>query len=125
MRKLVVLLSICIGLSSCSKDEDINIDALTGEWFVTPSSGVIEDSSMSYNFINDSVCVIRINHAMGGGDTTYNRTYKLSFKKDLVTLFDENNIYTEQYKIKSLSQKKMIWVNDSPRDGNSDKVLYK
>jgi len=125
MRNLVILCFISLGLSSCSKVDDININDLKGEWFVTPAKGVVEDSWQSYTFKNDTLCVIRISHAMNGGDTTYNRTYKLSYNKDLITLYNEKNIYTEQYKIISLSNKNMNWVNGSPLDGNTDKNLYK
>ena len=42
-----------------------------------------------------------------------------------IKLYKKKNIYTEQYKIISLSNKNMNWVNGSPLDGNTDKNLYK
>jgi len=125
MRKLVVLCGICLVFLSCSKDEDININELKGEWYVSPAKDVVQDSWQSYTFKNDTLCVIKIGHALGGKDTTYNRTYKLSNNNDLITLFNEEKNYTEQYKITSLSKGTMNWVNGSPGDGNTDKILKK
>lgn len=125
MRHLLIIFSLCILFTSCSKEKDININYLKGQWYVSPNKGVVEDSWMSYTFVNDTLCTIRVSHAVGGTDTSYNRTYKLSVNNDLITLYNEQKRYTEQYKIVKLTKDKMSWINGSPNDGNSDKELYK
>ena len=52
----------------------------------------------------------------------FNWTYVLSHDKTLITMYDETDIYTEQYEIVKLDKREMKWVNASPGDGNDEKV---
>ncbi len=128
MKKIYQLLACCtlaVSIISCSKEEKIKIDQLEGEWLVYSGKLVEDDSRVSYTFKDDSLCIIQTKHAISSGDTILNRTYQLSNDKKLITLFNENKIYTEQYKILKLTTTEMEWINASPKDGNTDKKLTK
>lgn len=124
--KAAILFSITIYFASCSKDDDINIDHLTGFW------NVVEDDPQtpvqgptSYNFNPDKTCTVYVQRSSPQKDTTMSRTYVLSIDNTLVTLYDEKGRYTEQYRIVKLTDHEMQWKNGSPGDGNHDKSLIK
>ncbi|MVZ63125.1 hypothetical protein [Sphingobacterium humi] len=117
---------IALILTSCKKDEKIAIDNLIGKWTVAnddPRMAV--DGSITYRFNSDMTCVKNIYDALSNKETSIHRTYVLSHDKTLVTLYDENKIYTEQYRIIKLNTKEMKWENASPNDGNEDKRLVR
>lgn len=66
-----------------------------------------------------------IYNALSNSDTTINWTYLISNDKNLITMYGEDKVYTEQYTITKLTNKEMKWVNASPGDGNSDKRLVR
>ncbi|MCT1526209.1 hypothetical protein [Sphingobacterium hotanense] len=49
----------------------------------------------------------------------------MSNDKTLITMYGEDNIYTEQYRITKLTDKEMKWVNASSGDGNRDRKLVR
>jgi hypothetical protein len=126
MRILLIVCCLSVTLFSCKKEKQdvVNLNELQGEWTVAPTKGVMEDSQISYTFQEDSLCVIDVYHALSK-DTSYQRTYTVSQINNIITLYNENNVYTEQYRIKRLSNNRMHWENASSGDGNTDKVLFK
>lgn len=117
---------IVLALSSCKKEERIAIDNLIGKWTVANDDPRIAvDGSVTYKFNSDMTCIKNIYNALSNKDTSIHRTYVLSNDKTLVTLYDENKIYTEQYLIKKLNGKEMKWENASPKDGNENKRLIR
>lgn len=113
-------------LASCKKEEKIAIENLIGKWTVANDDPRIAvDGSVTYKFSSDMTCIKKIYDALSNRDTSIHRTYVLSYDKTLVTLYDENKIYTEQYLIKKLNAKEMKWENASPKDGNEDKRLVR
>ena len=117
---------IALVLASCKKDDKIAIDNLIGKWTVAnddPRMAV--DGSVTYRFNSDMTCTKNIYDALSNKDTSIHRTYVLSHDKTLVTLYNENKIYTEQYRIIKLNTKEMKWENASPKDGNEDKRLVR
>ncbi len=126
--QLSVLLLFCIifSLISCDKDDEIDINQLTGKWYVYNDDPNLEvDSGVTYTFNTDKTCLIHSNSFLSDWDTIVNRTYAISYDNTLVTLYNEENRYTEQYNIRKLTSSEMIWENASPGDGNSDKKLRK
>lgn len=117
---------IVLALSSCKKEERIAIDNLIGKWTVANDDPRIAvDGSVTYKFNSDMTCIKNIYNALSNKDTAIHRTYVLSHDKTLVTLYDENKIYNEQYLIKKLNGKEMKWENASPKDGNENKRLIR
>lgn len=124
--KILLPAIIALILTSCKKDDKIAIDNLIGKWTVAnddPRMAV--DGSITYRFNSDMTCIKNIYDALSNKDTSIRRTYILSHDKTLVTLYDENKIYTEQYRIIKLNTKEMKWENASPKDGNEDKRLIR
>ncbi len=123
----ILLLSIVVlGLISCDKDDEIDINQLIGEWYVYNDDPNLEvDSGVTYTFNTDKTCLIHSSSFLSDWDTIVNRTYAISYDNTLVTLYNEENRYTEQYNIRKLTSSEMIWENASPGDGNSDKKLRK
>lgn len=113
-------------LSSCKKDEKIAIDNLNGKWSVTNDEpNLAVDGSITYTFNPDKTCVKNIYDALMNSNTSLHRIYVVSNDNTLVTLYDEDKIYTEQYRITKLTSKEMKWENASPGDGNTDKRLIR
>jgi len=121
----ILLLSIVIfSFISCEKDDEININQLVGKWYIyydDPNLSV--DGSVTYTFNSDKTCFIHSSDFLSNRDTTINRTYVVGSENTLVTLFDEEGKYTEQYHIRKLTSKEMVWENASASDGNSNKKL--
>ncbi|WP_293955964.1 MULTISPECIES: hypothetical protein [unclassified Sphingobacterium] len=124
--KVLIPAIVVLVLNSCKKDEKIAIDNLIGKWTVANDNPTfVYDGFVTYKFNSDMTCVKNIYNALEHRDTAIYRTYVLSNDKTLVTLYDKNKIYTEQYRIKKLNSKEMIWENASPKDGNADKRLVR
>ncbi|HAE66085.1 hypothetical protein [Sphingobacterium multivorum] len=124
--KVLIPAIIVLVLTSCKKDEKIAIDNFIGKWTVANDNPTfVYDGYITYKFNSDMTCVKNIYNALEHRDTSIYRTYVLSNDKTLVTLYDKNKIYTEQYRIKKLNSKEMIWENASPKDGNADKRLVR
>jgi len=123
----ILLLSIVIfSLISCEKDDEIDINQLVGKWYIyNDDSNLSVDGSVTYTFNSDKTCLIHSSDFLSNKDTIVNRTYVISYDNTLVTLYNEENRYTEQYNITKLTSKEMIWENASPNDGNSNKKLRK
>lgn len=83
------------------------------------------DGSVTYIFNPDRTCLKKIYDALSNQDTTINWTYVMSNDKTLITMYGEDNIYTEQYRITKLTDKEMKWVNASSGDGNRDRKLVR
>ncbi len=112
--------------TACSKDEKIDINQLIGSWNVINDDPLFAmDGSITYTFNTDKTCSVYSYNALSNTDTTVYRTYIISVNNDLITLFDDENRYTEQYNILKLTSSEMQWTNASPGDGNTDKKLKK
>lgn len=112
--------------TSCDKDDKINISQLTGEWCVANDDPRLAvDGLVNYTFNIDKSCSIYSYDMLSDRDTIVYRTYVISVNNDLITLFNEDGTYTEQYHIRKLTSKEMKWENASPKDGNSDKKLIR
>ncbi len=125
-KQLAILLSsiVIFSLISCEKDNEIDINQLVGKWYIyNDDPNLSVDGSVTYTFNSDKTCLIHISDFLSGGDTIVNRTYIISYDNTLVTLFNEEGRSTEQYYIRKLTSREMIWENLSPGDGNSDKNL--
>jgi len=113
-------------LISCKKDDGIAINQLVGKWSVyNDDPNLSVDGSVTYLFNADKTCFIHSTDFLSGHDTIISRTYVIGSENTLVTLFNKDGKYTEQYTIRKLTSKEMIWENASPTDGNSDKKLRK
>ncbi|MHC8950010.1 hypothetical protein [Sphingobacterium hungaricum] len=95
---------------SCKKDETISIDNLSGEWNVIADANVVMDGSITYTFEKDGTCLKRIYNALSNKDSLV-RDIKvvLSYDNTLITLYNGNNHYTEQYRITKLTGAEMNW----------------
>lgn len=123
---VLLLLFITFGFTACEKDEKIDISLLEGAWSVANDDPhLIIDGMVVYNFDTGNKCSIVLSDALSGRDTTINRTYLLSFDNTVITLLNEEERYTEQYRILKLTPQEMKWENASPDDGNSNKRLVK
>ncbi len=123
---IILLFGIIFSLMSCEKADDININQLVGKWYIyNDDPNLSVDGSVTYTFNADGTCSIHNSDFLSGRDTIIGRTYIVGAENTLVTLFNEDGRYTEQYNIRKLTSKEMIWENASPKDGNSDKKLRK
>jgi len=124
--QLGILFLFCIffSLTSCDKNDEININQLVGKWYVyNDDPNLSVDGSVTYTFNSDKTCLIHSSDFLSNRDTIINMTYVISYDNTLITLYNEENRYTEQYNIKKLTSKEMIWENASPKDRNSNKKL--
>lgn len=122
----LIIFTVVFVLSSCKKDEKIDIDNLIGKWSVANDDpNLAVDGSVTYTFNPDKTCVKNIYDALSNSNIVINTTYVIGNDKTLVTLYDEDKIYTEQYRITKLTSKEMKWENASPGDGNTNKRLVK
>lgn len=123
---ILLLFGIIFSLISCKKADEINIIQLVGKWYIyNDDPNLSVDGSVSYTFNADGTCFIHNCDFLSGRDTIIGRTYIVGAENTLVTLFNDEGRYTEQYNIRKLTSKEMIWENASPNDGNSDKKLRK
>lgn len=123
---ILLLFGIIFSLISCEKDDEIDINQLVGKWYIyNDDPNLSVDGSVTYTFNADKTCFIHSSDFLSGGDTIISRTYVVGSENTLVTLFNEEGRYTEQYNIRKLTSKEMIWENASPNNGNSDKKLRK
>lgn len=123
---IILLFGIIFSLISCEKADDININQLVGKWYIyNDDPNLSVDGSVTYTFNADGTCFIHNSDFLSGRDTIISRTYIIGAENTLVTLFNEDGRYTEQYNIRKLTSKEMIWENASPSDGNSGKKLRK
>lgn len=121
-----MLLLAAFNLVSCEKDDEVNISQLEGKWSVTNDDPRLAvDGSVQYTFNADKSCSIYSYDALSNRDTAVNRRYVISIDNRLITIYKEDDTYTEQYHIRKLTSKEMKWENASPKDGNSDKRLVK
>ncbi len=122
----MLLFFAVLSLTSCGKDDELDIAQLTGKWSVTNDDPRLAvDGSVEYIFNSDKACTIINSDFLSGRDTIIYRTYIISMDNKLITLFNEEDKYTEQYTIRKLTSKEMRWENASPKDGNSDKRLIR
>lgn len=123
---ILVGISLIFSLVSCEKADDININQLVGKWYIyNDDPNLSVDGSVTYTFNTDGICFIHNSDFLSGRDTIIGRSYIVGAENRLVTLFNEDGRYTEQYNIRKLTSKEMIWENASPSDGNSGKKLRK
>lgn len=121
---MLALLLFAFSFISCAdEDNTIEIAELTGTWFVTKPV-LADDYVTSYKFNADMTCEIYTGSPLSNGVPLY-RTYVISLDKKLITLYDKDGKYTEQYHILKFTSDEMEWKNASPKDGNSDKLLEK
>lgn len=121
---ILLLSSVIFSLISCEKDSEIDINQLVGKWYIyNDDPNLSVDGSVTYTFNSNKTCFIHSSDFLSGWDTTINRTYVVGYDNTLLTLFNEENRYTEQYHIRKLTSKEMVWENASPNDGNSNKNL--
>lgn len=123
---ILVGIGLIFSLVSCEKADEISINQLVGKWYIyNDDPNLSVDGSVTYTFNTDGTCFIHNSDFLSGRDTIISRTYIVGAENTLVTLFNEDGRYTEQYNIRKLTSKEMIWENASPSDGNSGKKLRK
>lgn len=122
---LILLIWSMFLFVACDKENEVNINHLIGKWSVTYDPNLVVEGSVSYTFNVDKTCDIHIYDALSNRDTTIYRTYILGNDNKLITLFNEDKVYTEQYTVTKLTSSEMKWINASPGDGNDDKRLLK
>lgn len=124
--RILFLFGIILSCISCDNDDKVDISQLIGKWSVyNDDPNLAVDGSIEYTFKDDNTCSIYSYDALSNRDTTIMRTYIISNDKKIITIFNKENAYTEQYYILKLTSKEMKWENASPNDGNFDKTLRK
>ncbi len=126
--EMLFLLIVSFGFVSCNNDDEIDINRLVGRWSVSyDDPRLMVDGSVIYTFNTDKSCSIYNYDALSNRDTTINRTYIISYDNTLITLFNEEEKYTEQYRILKLTSKEMRWEDASSKCGcsNSNKKFVK
>lgn len=124
--RILFLFGIILSCISCDNDDKVDISQLTGKWSVyNDDPNLAVDGSVEYTFKDDNTCSIYSYDALSNRDTTIMRTYIVSNDNKMITIFNKENAYTEQYYILKLTSKEMKWENASPNDGNSNKRLRK
>lgn len=124
--RFLILITAVLFVSYCKKEDKIAIDSLIGKWIVVNDDrNLAMDGSVAYTFNADKTCIKTVSDFLSGESVSTRLTYVISIDETLLTLFSENKIYTEQYRITKLISGDMEWVNASPKDGNSDKKLRK
>ena len=83
-----------------------------------------DDFVTCYTFNADKTYVVYTGSPLSNG-VPFRGTYIISLDEKLITLYDKEGHYTEQYHILKLTSKDMKWENASSKDGNSDKRLEK
>lgn len=123
--RILLFLGIILCYISCDNDDKVDISQLIGKWSVyNDDPNLAVDGSVEYTF-KDDTCSIYSYDALSNRDTTIMRTYIVSNDNKIITIFNKENAYTEQYYILKLTSKEMKWENASPNDGNSNKRLRK
>jgi hypothetical protein len=117
-------LILSVTFISCKNDEGIAINQLVGKWYIyNDDPNLSVDGSVTYLFNADKTCIIHSTDFLSGHDTIISRTYVVGADNTLVTLFNKEGKYTEQYTIRKLTSKEMIWEDASTTGGNSDQKL--
>lgn len=121
---ILLLFGLIFSFMSCKKDSGIDINLLVGKWYIyNDDPNLSVDGSVTYSFNSDKTCLIHSSDFLSGRDTTMNRSYVVGNDNTLLTLFNEENSYTEQYYIRKLTSKEMVWENASSNNKNSNKKL--
>lgn len=113
MRKLLfILLPALLVISSCSKNNVVDISSLEGRWYVAnydPNLAV--DSSVEYVFNSDNTYTISVYNFTGMDDdpSISSGTYVISLDNKLITLYEEDGALSGQYDIINLHSGKMTW----------------
>jgi len=109
MRKIaLILLSTILVLSSCSKENTIDIQSLEGSWYeYNTDPNFVSDGSVNYTFYGDNSLSL-VTGGYGGELTQESGTYEISNDHKLITLYLEGDFYA-QYNIIRLNSKEMVW----------------
>ncbi len=114
LHTLFLLLFLAFIFSSCDKSEEVDIAQLEGTWYVIYDEPNLEvDGGEEYTFDRDYTCSKYLSSYLVQWDTTIQYTYMLSYDHRILTLFDENKIYAEQWEITKLNAKEMHWKASS------------
>ena len=122
---MLILISMAFSFISCTDEDDkrSKIPQLVGKWSV--KRPVLQDDFVTcYTFNADKTYEVYTGSPLSNG-VPFRGTYIISLDEKLITLYDKEGHYTEQYHILKLTSKDMKWENASPKDGNSDKRLEK
>lgn len=110
----ILLLFAALNLASCNKDNEIDINQLTGTWNkYNEDPRLSVDGLVKYTFNADKSCLIYCYDALSNKDTIIYRNYIVSIDDKILTLYTqnpihkENRLYTEQYEIIKLTPKEM------------------
>ena len=119
---MLILISMAFSFISCTDEDDkVEIPQLVGKWIV--KEPVLQDDFVTcYTFNADKTYEVYTGSPLSNG-VPFRGTYVISLDEKLITLYDKEGHYTEQYHILKLTSKDMKWENASPKDGNSDKRL--
>ena len=116
---MLILISMAFSFISCTDEDDkVEIPQLVGKWIV--KEPVLQDDFVTCYTFNE----VYTGSPLSNG-VPFRGTYIISLDEKLITLYDKEEHYTEQYHILKLTFKEMKWENASPKDGNSDKRLEK
>ena len=121
---MLILISMAFSFISCTDEDDkVEIPQLVGKWIV--KEPVLQDDFVTcYTFNSDKTYEVYTGSPLSNG-VPFRGTYVISLDEKLITLYDKEGHYTEQYHILKLTSKDMKWENASTQDGNSDKRLEK
>lgn len=122
--RMLMLMVMAFSFISCTDEDDkVEVSQLVGKWIV--KEPVLQDDFVtSYTFNADKTYEVYTGSPSSNG-VPLRGTYIISLDKKLITLYDKEEHYTEQYHILKLTSKEMKWENASSKDGNSDKRLEK
>ena len=118
----LMLMVMAFSFISCT-DDKVEISQLVGKR-IAKEPVLQDDFVTSYTFNADKTYEVYTGSPFSNG-VPFRGTYIISLDEKLITLYDKEEHYTEQYHILNLTSKVMKWVTASPKDGNSDKRLEK
>lgn len=112
----ILLLSFfMLSLSSCSNDDGININELSGTWQIKNNDpNFTEDGFVQYSFNTQNEYSIYVYDIFSDRDTTIYGTYELAADQHTIMLSEIVAYPRRQFNIIKLTSKEMVWNNDFP-----------
>ena len=108
----LMLMVMAFSFISCT-DDKVEISQLVGKW-IAKEPVLQDDFVTSYTFNADKTYEVYTGSPFSNG-VPFRGTYIISLDEKLITLYDKEEHYTEQYHILKLTSKEMKWENASPK----------